>query len=523
MKAEEVTRLEATVRAANPYPSVDAVAASEELARMDALVRLGTGSGSVPSMDGRDIMQTQQEPPRGTSRWTRSGWVAAGFAFVVVLVVGFGLALLRAPFGGEDLTVAVQPTSTIQAPSSTVPEPTVTVATVPIGLLADTTWQQVGTEVTGPVVGLSDIAAIGSGLVAAGFNPGEDFRQDGVILMSQDGVSWVRVGVTDPALTTGTALIDTIIEGGPGLIAVGRSCEDNSFPCDAGPFPTAWTSVDGSSWTRSVVEAEIGDMTDVVVSDSGLVAAGSVTEFDEEGVLWTRPTVWISDDGVEWSRTWQGEASVNEEYPPSRGVVGGLAVDPDGLMIAFGKTDDGTGGAVVAVWSSIDGETWERIEADSVAFTAEIGVMPMDASWGPNGFVMVGTEVVGKNRFSGGPEVDVAVWHSPDGRGWTRIDTSDQDFGTTGSLSSIVGNELGFTAAGPYGFGLGRGPVSVWTSTDGMTWNSAGTVDGEYAGAIIATDTGTLIAGQTLIGDDDVAANYVAAIWIGPILDPRSP
>jgi hypothetical protein len=523
MKAEEVTRLEATVRAANPYPSVEAVAASEELVRMDALVRMGTSSGSVPSVDGRDIMQTQQQPPRETSRRTRSGWVAAGFAFAVVLVIGAGLAILQAPLGGENATVADQPTATIQASSSTAPPTTVTTTSVPATPPAVTTWQQVGTEVTEPVVGLSDIAAIGSGFVAAGFNPGKDFRQDGVILMSEDGLSWVRVAESDPALTTGTVLIDAIIEGGPGLIAVGRSCEDNSFPCEAGPFPTAWTSVDGSSWTRSVVGVEIGDMIDVVVSDSGLVAAGSITEFDEEGVLWTRPTVWMSDDGVEWSRTWQGEASMNDEYPPSRGVIGGLAVGPDGLMIAFGKTDDGTGGAVVAVWSSIDGETWERIEADSVAFTTEIGVMPMDASWGPTGFVMVGTEVVGKNRFSGGPEVDVAVWHSPDGRGWTRIDTSDQDFGTTGSLSSIVGNESGFTAAGPYGFGLGFGPVSVWISTDGLTWTSAGTVDGEYAGAIIATDTGTLIAGQTLIGDDDVAANYVAAIWIGPTLDPRSP
>ena len=100
MKAEEVTRLETTVRAANPYPSVEAVASSEELVRMDALVRLGTSSGSVPSVDGRDIMQTQQRPPRETSRWTRSGWVAAGYAFAVVLVIGFGLALLRTPSGG---------------------------------------------------------------------------------------------------------------------------------------------------------------------------------------------------------------------------------------------------------------------------------------------------------------------------------------------------------------------------------------------------------------------------------------
>jgi hypothetical protein len=272
-----------------------------------------------------------------------------------------------------------------------------------------------------------------------------------------------------------------------------------------------------------VVGVEVGDMIDVVVSDSGLVAAGSVTEFDEEGVSWTRPTVWMSDDGVEWSRTWQGEASMNDEYPPSRGVIGGLAVDPDGLMIAFGKTDDGTGGAVVAVWSSIDGETWERIEADSVAFTTETWDFPTDASWGPTGFVMVGTEAVGTNPFGPGVDIDVAVWHSPDGRGWARIDTSDQDFGTTGSFSSIVGNDSGFTAAGPYGFGLGVGPVSVWTSTDGLTWNSAGAVDGEFAGAIIATDTGTLIVGQTLNGEGYVAEDYVAAIWLGPTLGPLSP
>ena len=511
MKDEEVTRLEAAIRSANDYPSVEVVAESDELERVDALVRLETGSGSVRSVHGRDIMQTQQRPPRQRRPRKRSGWAVAGFAFSVVLVIGLGLALVGAPFGEDGPVVADQPTETESTSSSTVAESTATVTTAPVVEPAGPTWQQVGVEATDVVVGLSDITAIGSGFVAAGFNPGTDLREDGVILMSQDGVSWVRVGETDPALTTGTALIEAVVEGDPGLIAVGRSCQDSSFPCDSGPFPTVWTSIDGSSWIRTPVSDQLGDIMDVVVSGNRLIAAGSVTEFDEDGVPWTRPTVWTSSDGVDWSRSWQGVAARNEEYPPSRGVIGGLAEDPDGLLIAFGKAENSAGNAVVAVWSSIDGEIWERIGADSAAFVTETGVIPLDASWGPTGFVIVGSEVADE-------DFDVAAWNSPDGRNWTRIDVIVQDVDTTGSFSSIVGTESGFTATGPYGFGLGEGPVSVWTSNDGQIWDHAGVVAEGYSQAMIVTDTGTLIAGAHLDGED-----FIAAIWLSPTLDPISP
>ena len=101
-----------------------------------------------------------------------------------------------------------------------------------------------------PIVGLFDMVETQTGLMAVGFDPGEeDLRQNGVILTSPDGVNWARLAEDDPALNLGAVLIYGVIEGGPGFVAVGTGCENDAEPCV--PYPTVWTSADGASWDRS--------------------------------------------------------------------------------------------------------------------------------------------------------------------------------------------------------------------------------------------------------------------------------
>jgi len=441
--------------------------------------------------------------------------VAAGAAVLVLVAVGLPILY----FSGGESTVSDQSPTTIAVSPPTVPSTTAPL----VQPVTEGPWQQVGVDVMEPIVGILDMEAVGSGLVAVGFDPSADFRQDGVIFTSDDGIAWTRLAENDPALTTGTVLMSGIVEGGPGLVAVGWSCPDDGSPCEDGPFPTVWSSVDGTSWNRSPVDVSIGTMQDVVATDNGLVAAGHVAEWVDD-VLWSRPTIWTSPDGVNWSQAWQDDPAQNPDWPPSRGVILKLAVNPDGLIIALGKAEDGVGGAVIAVWISTNGQDWERVEADSAAFTVTtglLGVIPLDATWGPAGFVVVGSEA-SEGDFYSASGFNVAIWRSPDGRAWTRVDTTDQDFGTTGSLSSIAALGSGYVAAGPsMGFvdeWPSTEPVTVWTSLDGSRWNQVLEVDGQYAQAIVVIDNATVIAGATYANNDNHAA-----VWAGPSFDPENP
>jgi hypothetical protein len=372
-----------------------------------------------------------------------------------------------------------------------------------------------------PVVGLFDMTEAGSRLVAVGFDPGADFRQDGVIFVSEDGLTWSRIAENDPALTTGTVLMYGIAGGGPGLVAVGMSCEDDAFPCEAGPYPTVWTSPDGTVWTRSPNEPDVfgalGAMEDVVATEYGIVATGWLTGSDADDVIWTRPAVWLSPDGAEWSRVWEGERMWGGDA-----FLGAVAVSPDGVLVAVGSGQNELDEPVAAVWTSTDAHVWERVEPDSPAFgdgTDPSIFMPVDVAWGSSGFIAVG----------GQDGTQVAIWHSPDGRSWTRIDSSDQPFGTGGTLGSVAALQSGFVAAGP-GFDDFNGPpipppVTLWTSVDGSTWNRAGEIGSGSALAIVVTDLRIAVAGQAITGGFATAAadDYHAAVWQGPTLDPNAP
>ncbi|MCJ7780153.1 MAG: hypothetical protein MUQ27_04955, partial [Acidimicrobiia bacterium] len=450
-------------------------------------------------------------------RWWRGPAIAAAAALVVAVAVSIPLLI----GGGRDEapTADTAPT-TLPTPLTTAPPPPVTtVPTTPAGIVES--WGRVGADVMQPVVGLFAIAVANSRLVAAGFDPGDDFRQDGVIFASDDGTTWTRLAENDPALTTGSVLIYGITEGGPGLVAVGVSCDDNAFPCESGDRPTVWSSVNGTSWTRSVVDPDVGRgaLQDVVKTDHGLVAAGWAHGPEADGVAQSHLTMWLSSDGLSWSREWTGDSvALGEDWLPGE-VIGALASGSDGLIVGVGSARNEDGLRDAAVWISTDAHSWERIDPTSPAFASKnsVDVVMFDVTAGPAGLVAVGSE------FGGASGPQVAVWHSSDARNWTRVDTAGQMFGTTGALSSVAALEAGFVAAGPEGFGLGEGPVTVWTSPDGSTWDRVLVLDAGSAQAMVTTGPAFAIAGQVVTDGGADAGDYHASVWMGPALDPNAP
>jgi hypothetical protein len=497
----------------------------------DDLLRRVTTANPVPSdvdlpdefSDSRPPvgLLIEDRPPTDTrsmyagTRWWRGPVIAVAAALVILVAISIPLLL----GGGQEGTQTANTTPTMNPATTTAPPlPTTTAPLAPRA--TDESWQQVGAGTTRTVVGLRAIARVGSRLIAAGFDPGNDLRQDGVIFASEDGVTWTRLAKDDPALTTGTVLIYGITAGGPGLVAAGTSCDDNTFPCESGSHPTVWSSIDGAAWTRTVVDPSTqgGAIQDVVKTASGIVAASWIQGLGTDDIAWSRLEMWRSEDGVAWSRRWTGDSVPTGDSPLPGEVVGALVAAPDGLIVGVGSALNADGHRDPAVWTSPDGDSWERIDLSSSATSGSgLDVVMFDVAWGPAGYVAVGSEFGGTS----GPEV--AIWRSSDARLWTRIATTGQPFGATGSLSSVAALASGYMAAGPEGFGLGEGPVTLWTSPDGATWDRVLTLDAGSAQAIVAIDSRAAIAGQVIENGGTDADDFHAAIWMGPVFDPDAP
>ena len=458
-----------------------------------------TRDAALAEIERRVGMQTEERiRPRLPERTRSRGWLVAAAAFVAVLIVGTVMLFWPGPDRGPVV---------VDTPTTTVPPTTTPPTTAPpqSSLNLPDTWQRVGSQTMTPVVGLFDMIATRSGLVAVGFDPGEeDFRQNGVIFSSADGVEWTRLAEDDPALNLGAVLVYGVTEGGPGLVAVGMGCEDDAEPC--APHATVWTSVDGTSWDRSAaapeVFGELSALLDVVNTEHGLIGAGGFyTTVGETELI--QPTVWFSSDGIEWERVWQGEAY---DYSSATTLTGfqSLAADADGRVVGVGTAVNDEGEFVGAIWTSTNGRNWDRIDPNSEAFTSDTdsGISIIDVAAGSGGFVAVGSD--------GGAEV--AIWHSPDGVAWTRADTTDQPFENVGALDAVDAIGTGWIAAGA------GGTVTLWTSPDGLTWDRVHSIEPGYAAAIVATDRGIAVAGAVAGVDDNHAA-----VWAGPAFDPAAP
>ena len=160
-------------------------------------------------------------------------------------------------------------------------------------------------------------------------------------------------------------LINSVTEGGPGLVAVGQDDPAGSAATGWVDSDAAvWVSADGYTWTRVPHdEAVFGGpdgqrMMSVTAGGPGLVAVGSDYR---DGSGWPDVAVWVSADGYTWTRV-----------PHDQAIFGGqggqevLSVTEGGPgLVAVGSVDSY---ASAAVWVSADGYTWTRVPHDEAVF-----------------------------------------------------------------------------------------------------------------------------------------------------------
>jgi actin-like ATPase involved in cell morphogenesis len=187
---------------------------------------------------------------------------------------------------------------------------------------------------------IRSVAAGGPGLVAVGFDQsGED--EDAAVWILE-GQEWTRVEHDEAVFGgAGDQQMATVTTGGPGLVAVG-------FDTSGGDSDAAvWTSTDGTTWTRASGRgAAFGGaggqlMQSVTDSSGGLLAVGfDASKGDPDAA------VWVSEDGVSWTRDSAPRAFGGKGEQQIKGVI---ALDT--RFIATGW--DGAGGDLdAAVWTS---------------------------------------------------------------------------------------------------------------------------------------------------------------------------
>ncbi len=294
---------------------------------------------------------------------------------------------------------------------------------------------------------MSSVTVGGPGFVAVGSHGSRSQPYVATVWTSVDSVSWFRVPNDESVLGTGDAFSDglsmrSVTAGGPGLVAVGSD----------EPDAAVWTSVDGITWTRGhvpIVQLGWAEMSAVTTGGPGLIAVGHKAE--QSGS--TEAAVWTSPDGIIWSRVLAD--GVFDDAEMSSVTQGGPG------LVAVGADLDGS----AAVWVSDSGTDWTRVPHDASVFGDS--AMSSVTDWG-SGLVAVGYRRGGE-WYDGEwlNSVEAAVWTTPDGVTWSRVDMVAAFDGS--EISSVANTGSGLVGVGSVAAALGR-YAATWTSTDGITW-----------------------------------------------------
>lgn len=313
--------------------------------------------------------------------------------------------------------------------------------------------------------------------------------------------TWGRAAHDEATLGgPGDQEMKAVVVGGAGLVAVGADGSGGDW--DA----AVWVSADGAGWTRLPPDEAVfggsGDqkMVAVVAGGPGLVAVGlDGPHADSDGAVWT------SVDGLTWERVQDTGAALGG---PGSQFLGGVAAGGPGLVAVGYQYVNGEFDG--AVWTSPDGEQWSRVTDDGSVFGGPDAQIIYAVTGGGPGMVAVGLD---------GPLDDfaAAVWTSSDGLTWARADLEEAYLGMNPRLFVVAAAPTGLLAAGEEGPGVGWvGPnadldAAVWVSADGLTWTTVPDNPEAFGGLHEGRD-------QVMRGLAAVAGGWVAVGYDGPLV-----
>lgn len=457
-------------------------------------------------------------------------WAAGLVAAVAILALIGGLALGYRLLAADEPPVITEPAPTpstsLPAPTTSLPSPTTLVGPAAAPSM---TWERVPPQVS---LGAGDddheyllqtVINGGPGLIAGGgvqatsstvyYTGIPEPGDQAAVWTSEDGVVWERIPTEDSGLAgPGGYVILDLVVGGPGYVAVGGAMEDGHLR------PAVWVSEDALGWTRVNSDSfDNNELTSVAASDEGVVAVGD-------------GDIWFSPDGWAWQRV---------VSPPNAYFSGVDHADLGFVAVGYvEKPNEVVDGALAEAFRAVvaisqDGVNWVGVdlpEGDDSWFGARASSIVAD-----------GDEVVvaGSYRTKPGTYFDMhpAFWTSNDGSTWDRYGVprvSIRGLGRPSAfVSSLVNTRSGVVAVGGW-FQYGTGPptsfnppktrAAVWTSSEpGGPWGeipSTESLEIEMIERNIATTVG--ISGVAVIGDVLVGVSTdagEAVVWIGEWTD----
>lgn len=248
---------------------------------------------------------------------------------------------------------------------------------------------------------VTDIAALGDGFVAVGYRY-RDGTSHGLAWVSDDGDRWVRVEPTAPQPAQRWRLESVAVRDGA-VVAGGTATAPGS-----GARAVTWTSDDGRTWSPPRSLPVSGD--DRATPDGVWLDAVAATADAWAAVAggWD-PHVWTSTDGAAWSLL---PSPSEDRFPAGVDLIDVDAHSSTLVAVGSGPSVlryDGQG------WAVTEGGPFPGVAPCRSPIMAEVSHHAWACAAGDDGWIAVGAVAAGDHE-------DAAVWTSPDGITWTRLE-----------------------------------------------------------------------------------------------------
>ena len=207
---------------------------------------------------------------------------------------------------------------------------------------------------------MTAVAATSRGFTSIGADrSGSDF--DAAVWLSEDGISWQRVphdeSIFGGDMADGRRLDQTMVDlvtVGDGLLVVGTEIAGPQVPEDLSEDDAdlaVWLWPDGATWQRLPHEVFVfWGLYDQYVFCVAILTEGFMAVGNERSnsATWDplgyEAIVWVSDDGVHWSKSATGE------FPPGSFMKSVLTVGTRVVAVGGINNDDPLGAGVGAMW-----------------------------------------------------------------------------------------------------------------------------------------------------------------------------
>ena len=362
-------------------------------------------------------------------------------------------------------------------------------------------FARIATFPTDGAMEVTDVAVMPTGFVAVGFGGlggTQSFYsvRQGIVWTSVDGTNWIES--VDPSLVNVEPI--SVVSRGSDFFMAGylSACSGLDDSCTDVPETGygIWQSTNGGPWQLLAQNTDMqrGLVDDMFLAGDRLVVIGGAGDEEES-------TVWISQDGVNWTST----TDLAGMDP-----VDSMAVGPAGFT-AFGTIyDEAAFDVVLVAATSSDGAHFTYAGAPQL-----LGTGIDDVTAGPAGMAGVGYHLSELFDQSG------TALHSTDGVNWTESTNSDGTFANSALQTVHALPNGGYVAAGytQRNDEFGTLDGAVWFSADGVDWVLIARLDAGFTfldASALGTSGAVIFASEQVeLPDDDVGSEIHA--WFAPL------